>query len=360
LSVAQEKRHQEIVELLLKHGAKEPTILMEDRLYGPEGQPESRVDLYPGYPGQLQRGGSRPISPEGSLDILADPNEIKARIKTFEGLEKALAEIASKSRLEKGAWLQRETDNRTSLIRAVEEQVKQELTFVQKMAVEEKAEKTTKTIEDVLLRRQQLYEKAHKELLVQKRTLQETQRAAGRSRSRYPSSTTRGRYQTDGYPPGQQPMDNMGRPLTERGTTLPRSYGLRGELDARQQVTAESDKIINEWLQATPDNKNNLLNSVHTEIQTQYVSIRTVAVEEGAKKTTAAIDGLLLSRQARFEDIIIRTERQTQQMQDLRGRNLGQRGTYPQDTSPWGQQPRQGMPGQEQFLEQPQHRTRRQ
>ena len=340
LSLTRAKGHQEIVDLLLEHGAKEPTIdLMEDRLYGVEAAIEGQ-DLYPGYGGQSQRGSSR----DGSLDILADPNEIKARIKTFEGLEKALEEITSKSRLEKGAWLQSKIDNRTSLSRAIEDQVKGELTFVRKIAVEEKAEKTTKAIDGVLSSRQQQYEKVHRELLVQKRDLKETTSFRGRSRARSPSRSTRGR-----YPPGQPPIDDTARPFDERDSVMPRPYGLRSGLDERQQADAETEKKISEWLQTTTDNKNNLLKSVHEEITSEYMSIRSVAVEEGAKKTTAAIDGILLDRQERFEDLTFRMGGERMGLPGQRGRSTpGQRS--PQDRRLGERIPGEHLRGQELYF----------
>ena len=353
LSLAQAKRHQEIVELLLKHGAKEPTLdLTEERLYGLEAESDS-LDLYPGYGGQLQRGSRWSASQDGRVDILADANEIKTRIKTFEGLEKELEEIDSKSRLEKGAWLQSKIDNRTSLARAVQEQVKLELTFVRKIAVEEKAEKTTKTVDDVLARRQELYSKIRRELLVQKKELKEALSFRGRSRGRYPSRGTRSR-----YPPGQPPVDDMARPFDERDSVMPRPYGLRGGLDERQQVDAETEKKISEWLQTTADNKNNLLNSVHAEIMTEYTSIREVAIGEEAKKTTAAIDGILLSRQERFEDLTFRMGGEGMGLPGHRDRYPpGQR--YPQDRRLREQIPGEHLRGQElYFLEEENRRLR--
>ncbi|MFQ6035973.1 MAG: ankyrin repeat domain-containing protein [Sedimentisphaerales bacterium] len=364
LSLARKKRHQEIVELLLKHGAKEPTLnLTEEQLYGLE---TDSLDLYPGYGGQLRRGGSRSVSPGNRVDILADANEIKARIKTFEGLEEALQQINSKSRLEKSAWLQSKMDNRTSVTRAVQEQVKLELTFVRKTAVEEKAEKTTKTIDEVLAKRQQLYSKIRRELLVQKRQMKQTQSFRGRSRGRYPSRSTRGRYPPGRYVPGQPGADDLAGPYAQREALLRRRYGSgsRGAMPrmgagSQQQVDTETESKINEWLQTTIDNKANLLNSVHAEIWDEYVSIRTVAVEEQAKKTTAAIDGLLLSRQQRFDDLTWRMERARLGLPPGRDRYYpGQR--YPQDRRLRGRIPGEHLRGQElYFLEEESRRLRR-
>src|SRR4030042_3007142 len=136
LSIARRKGKNEIRDLLLKHGATEPAQdLTGEGLYVRRGQTEGLTtsrpgapELYPGNEGQGQSAGRIASSRTGE-EILADANEIKARVRTYEGLETALQEIESKSRTEKGAWLQRNIDNRTSLLRFVDEQVKLEMTL---------------------------------------------------------------------------------------------------------------------------------------------------------------------------------------------------------------------------------------
>lgn len=357
LSMARKKSYVEIEELLLKHGAKEPTLdLMEDRLYGPESE---GVGLYPGRGMQAERGSSRAIASRAMVDVLADPNEIKARIKTFEGLEKALEELNSKSRLEKAAWLQRKYDNRTSLNRAIKEQFKQELTFIRKIAVEEKAERTTKTIDDVLSGKEKLDSEIYKELLAQKREMKQAEGQIGRSRGGYQGRSTRGRYSQGRTSRGPQPGEDMAGTYAERGRTLPRMDGLAGEGQVPQEVDTETENKIREWLQTTPENKTNLLRSVHTEIQTEYISIREAAVEEGAKKTTAAIDGVLLSRQEQYDDITMRMGAEKIGLPGQRDRYLpGQR--YPQDRRMGEQIPGENLRGQElNYLEQENRRVRR-
>jgi hypothetical protein len=365
LSLAKRKNNNEIEDLLLKHGAEEPTsVLMDEGLYGRENLTEqpaqiqsSGLESYMDFEGQTQRRSTRSVRSVDRLDILADPNEIKARIKTFEGLEKAIEKIDSKSRSEKSAWLQSRIDNRTSLLRILERQVEQELTFVRNIAVEEKAEKTTKIIDYVLSSRDDVSGKVRKELLVQRREARQSQtgsnagagpRGRGRDRDRTSRGKTgrgaRGRNPQEGYPPGQFPEQTMAGP-----------YGLRSESNEGQDLAPETENKIRQWLQTTIDNKNNLLQFVHTDIQTQYASIRTVAVEEEAKKTIAAFDGILLRREERFENIVQKMEeqaqRESQQMQDPRDRNLRTtRGRYEQDAR---------MRGQEQFGDESASRTRR-
>jgi len=72
-----------------------------------------------------------------------------------------------------------------------------------------------------------------------------------------------------------------------------------------------------------PDNKLDLAKAIQPQIQADISSIRPVAVEENAKKTTAAIDGLLLARKERYDVLVVKMEqerRKLQETQSLRSR----------------------------------------
>jgi ankyrin repeat protein len=348
LSIARRKNNNEIVDLLLKHGATEPAqIMLADGPYGrgvragglSTNQPGG-PDLYQGFEGQAQRGSSRFVSSRTGDEILADANEIKARVKTYMGLEKSLEEIDSKGRLEKSAWLQRRIDNRASLIRLVEEQVKSEMTFVRKIAAEEKAEETIKITDDVLSKREELTSLIRKELLAQRREQREAQNPRGRGAARG-GRGTRGRGAQEGYTPGQQLGQEIAGP-----------YGRRGESDEGEQLDSEIRSKIDQWLQTTLDNRETLLQAVYTDVREQYASIRAPAVEEEAKKTMAAIDGILLNREMRLGDIVLKMEEAAErEAQGPRGRNLRTpRGRFGQDGS---------QPGQGQYMDESSARSRR-
>jgi hypothetical protein len=70
-----------------------------------------------------------------------------------------------------------------------------------------------------------------------------------------------------------------------------------------------------------------LAKSVHQQIVAEVSSIRVVAVEEEAKKTTAALDGLLLTRQERLDTFVkkMEEEKALQQARDaqMAGRTAG-------------------------------------
>jgi len=337
LSLAKKRGNTEIIDLLLKHGAKEPSLedLMGDRYYGEQGG----ANLYPGYEEQATiRRGTRAVSPIAQspvqpvqVDILADPNEIRARIKTFEGLAQALEEVAAKSQNEMRQWEQKRYDNRTLLLRTVQQQFEDEFSLMQQIAVEEKAKKTTEAIDSVLSERQERFKEVSKELLAQRRELrqmEESMRTTGRTRTS--GRSTRGRTSQRGQPYGEEMID----PLYGRGDVMPGTNRPQIAREPVGQLDRETENEIRQWLEASVDDKENLAQAVHEQIRVEFGSIRNVAVEEGAKKTTAAIDGMLLYRQMRFDALIkgMEEEKQAllQQTQDPRIRS---RARYLQDSS---------------------------
>jgi len=328
LSLAQKRRNTEIVDLLLKHGAKEPSPqdLMGDRYY-------EQDNPYPGYEEQtiqrrtgIIRGTSPIVQSPVQVDILADPNEIKVRIKTFEGLEKALEEVAGKSQNEMRQWQQKRYDNRTLLIRSVQKQFEDEIGFVRKAAVEEKAKKTTETIDSLLSGRQERFKKVSKELLAQKRALKQMQPTRGRGRVRTSGRSTGGRSSQRRQPYGPDMTD----PLYDRGDVMPGTNRYQSARGPTEQIDREAENEIRQWLQASVDDKGNLAQAVHEQIRLEISSIRNVAFEEEAKKTTAAIDGVLLYRQMRFDEFFRKVEEEKRALQQTQDPRIRGRGGFPQ------------------------------
>jgi len=346
LTFARRVRDTEIEELLKKNGAKEPdpVDMMGDRYY-PNGASQQQANA----PARSTRGSSRytrasraAVQPV-QVDLLADPNEIKARIKTFAGLQKALDDVDAKSKNETRQWEQTRYDNRTILVRNVETQFEEEMKFLKTVSVSEKATKTTKAIDDAVKLRQERFKATSKELMALRREEMQTQRTSTRSRSRGRTST-RGGYdaqseQYGGSSGGYGRSGGYGS--SGRGSSDP--YGGRGGAATRmgrspatrppsqqeaQPVDREAEDETRQWLQASFDDKSDLAGAVNDQIQSEFASIRNVAVEEKAKKTTAAIDGLLLARKIRFDAFLLKMEdiKLRQQAQDAR-----LRGGYQQD-----------------------------
>ena len=299
-SLAKTKGNAEIVDLLAKNGGTDPVVQLgyEDEYYG------AADGMLPQGPAGARQGGpirGVAVAAAPAVDLLADPNEITARIKTFDGLEQAIVGLAKKSSKEMGYWAQSRYDNRTSVARAVESQVEEELALVKKIAVEEKATKTVEAIDALVKQKQERYKKVSRELLQQRREAQGQSsrggaraggRTSGRSRGGRSSAqwqgsagaTAGGGYEDGGY--------GYGTGNTARGS--------RASRPAEQLDPATQDEI-RQWTQATIDNKVDLAKTVYPQVHAEFAVIRQVAVDEEAKKTTAAIDGILLARQVRFD-----------------------------------------------------------
>lgn len=124
----------------------------------------------------------RPASPETpgiaksetEPDPLADPNKVRAKVRSFEGLEKVLVDVDRQSQSnEMREWLQTTTDNRMNQVRAVERQVRAELDAIRKIAVEEKAVKTVAAIDGIALNRQERFRKLLKKIEEEAKTLRQ-------------------------------------------------------------------------------------------------------------------------------------------------------------------------------------------
>jgi hypothetical protein len=83
--------------------------------------------------------------------------------------------------------------------------------------------------------------------------------------------------------------------------------------EALKRVNKESRKEIREWTRSTAEDKTSLVKAVQEQVMAEFNFLRELAVEEGAEKTVAAIDGLIADREKRFEEI-------TQKMEEARKR----------------------------------------
>ncbi len=347
LTIAKKKNNTEIIDILVKNGATEPTFqsmdMMGDGYYRGEANSYSSNQEQTNVPSRSTRytRGSRAAAQPVQVDILADPNEIKARIKTFTGLQKALDDLAVKSKNETRQWEQTRYDNRTMLLSNVRKQFEYEMNVIRTVSDSEKAQKTTEAIDSTVKLRQERFKAISKELMALRREQRQTQQMSGRTRGRGRTSTrgsTRGGYgsqneqydsyggsgsssgygrsgRSGGY--GRSSSDPYGRSSTSSrypGTTRAPSQ------QTAQPVDREAENESRQWLQASFDNKTDLASAVNEQIQLEVIAIRDVAVEEAAKKTTAAIDGMLLARKMRLDAFLLKMQelQQTQRTQDPR------------------------------------------
>lgn len=307
LTLARKNNQTEITELLLKNGAKEPDLqaLQGDRLYSMPGGPQG-----PSY--QARASSITTSQTTTQLNILADPNEIKSRIKTFAGLEQELKLVADKSQDELRYWPQSRIDNRTTLARSIDKQAEEELQYVRKVAVNESAKKTTAAIDELLKSRQERQTKVNREILQQKREIRQAESLRTGGRTRATTRSARGQYSQGGQAYGTNTTDNL---YGGDSVNSPRGGAQNPEQQA-EQLDPQTQEQIRLWLQTTPDKKLELARSVHPLILSEMSSIRIIAAEEQAKKTTAAIDGLLLARQERFDKLVAEMEQEQRKLQE--------------------------------------------
>lgn len=82
--------------------------------------------------------------------------------------------------------------------------------------------------------------------------------------------------------------------------------------EAMRRIESEGRAETRERMRGEPEDRINLAKTVQKQIITELNFLRQFAVEEGAVKTTKAIDLLLANRQQRFERILERMEEQKQ------------------------------------------------
>jgi hypothetical protein len=330
LSLAKKSERTDIAELLVKHGAKEPNLEMKmdrNRIISERRAMERTGPIGSGIePQPEQMQGQQ----EPEIDILADPNEIKARIKTYKGLEKSIGDVASKSRIGLRHWQRITTDNRTSLVRVVKMQVDEEVGFIKKVALEEKAKKTADAADALMTKRMERTAKILKEITADVR---EQSRTEDRGRSRSSGRGTRGMSSQDGRFSGRYGSRGSQSTNDQDGAAS------GDENEQAEQLDMETQNEIDLWLRTDAqdyDSKLDLANSVHQQALTEYYSVRKVAEEENAKKTIAAIDGLLLERQQRLDELTKYVEEEKQKLEEQEeqpGRTrAGRSGAAGQDT----------------------------
>ena len=99
---------------------------------------------------------------------------------------------------------------------------------------------------------------------------------------------------------------------------------------ALERVKREGEKEIRAWLRGEIENKPRLAEAVQEQVAAELNFIREFAVEEGAVKTTEAVDRLLAGRNERFEEITKRMEEERRrerlrEREERRGRDREQR-----------------------------------
>jgi hypothetical protein len=323
LMIARYRDQTEVADLLRQKGATEP--VQRDSLYG---------DYAYGDQG-AQAPGAPAIPAREAIEL--DPNAIRAEIQAFEGLAAVLKAVDDKSASEQQAWIQRRTDNRTMLITAVERQFNEEMAVVKPIATAEKAEKTVKALDDLSAARKKRFGEINEELREQRRAAMASSRdsgmtGGGRAMTRGTRGPARGpgAASAPGYAPtpGYAPAGPYGAPAAR---TPQRPGAAPVEEPVLDPVTQAQIQV---WLNAKPEDKQGLLEAVHEMNLGDLDDLRLIALEEEAKKTAAALHGLMLAHEDRVEKISGKWQEEDERLLKLQERygpgGMPGRGTQPQ------------------------------
>ena len=307
LTLAMQRNQPEIADLLRKKGAKEPVT--RDSLYGDYA--------LAGNQGGPQGPGAPAPSAPARAAVEVDPNAIRAELKSFEGLAEALKAVDDKAEIEVQGWIQRRSDNRVLLLSGGERQFQDEMTFLKPIADTEKAAKTTKAIDDLTAKRKKRTDAINDQLRDQRRTAMATGRDSGQMGTGR-SGGRGGRGRTGG-------MSNTGSggysPAGPYGSPGARTPPRRPAADVNQPVLdQETQSLAQAWLNAKPEDKRSLLEAVHQMNLVDLDDLRQVATEEQAKKTAAALSGLMMLRAERVQKITKRWQDDDVRQQKLQER----------------------------------------
>ena len=128
---------------------------------------------------------SKPSPPKVNIKLpFTDPNTVINKLKTFEGLEKELKTVDRLGIREMRGWTVRQSASSPMLAKAVYQQAAAELNFARKIAIEEKAPKTTVVIDGLLVTRNERLDKLSKTMVEEKRKLRRAESSTSRTRTR--------------------------------------------------------------------------------------------------------------------------------------------------------------------------------
>jgi hypothetical protein len=270
---------------------------INSNLNNPEINP---VAENPEQPGNVDTGEVQSVL-DNANNITLDPNEVKARLQKFDGLEKAVQTVANSSRIGMRQWSITDEDNKARLITAERSQFEDELAFIKKTAEEEKAKKTSEAVDKLLSDKKERYIIAAREVKnqtdLQARQNRATSTASRRS-TRGTTATTRSTRR--GAAPTVTGVPTTGTTTQTKETNY--SPEVQGEVDI--------------WLNATVTNitgRLSLMDTVNEETYSELNSLKLIASEEKAEKTEAAIDGLISARQQRYDAVKKELEKLNQQ-----------------------------------------------
>lgn len=270
-----------------------------------------------------------------------DPSAIMGRIRAFEGLEVELQNVEQQSENEINEWINGLEDITPDIVKAVYEQIGEEYEFVRKQAVEEKADKTTTTIDGLILYRGERFDKIvekmqeeqiRREMMESRRGARTTRGTRGRTGirdSRYNNSfddtrryqdTTRrsssrrsSRRDLTNRPTPQKVTINL--PFTDPNEVKARLETFEGLEQELKNIDRKGIREMRGWTTRQGTSSPMLAKAVYEQVAEELNFARKIAVEDKATKTTVVIDGLIINRNERLDEI---SKRMVEEKRNLR------------------------------------------
>ena len=245
-----------------------------------------------------------------AINLNLDPNEVKARLQKYEGLEKEVADVADNSRIGMRQWDRIDQDNRALLLSAVRRQYQAELEFIKKTADGEKAKKTSETADSLLTTRRERLTKINREVSDQISLLERQNRGTTATSRRGGRTTTTARATTRSARRGTTTTPEM-----QPNINMPNTAVQPQESKYDTETQGEVDIWLNATVQNNISGRIEFMNTMNNMVISEISSLKPIATEENAEKTVAAIDGILIARQQRFSDKQTELQKFLQQQQ---------------------------------------------
>ena len=318
LSQAQKIGLTSISNTLIQHNAVPPSpntsnIGRGNRRGGPRGvvpnQNVQNVDmntnmLNPEQTPTINMNAGIPVSFSAS-NINLDPNEVKARLQKYDGLEKAVQNVADGGRLVIRQWLRTDEDNRDTILARVRRQLEAEVELVKKTAEEEKVPQTTKAADELLSTKKTRF-------AVITRELRDQTEQNSRQNTRMTTSTSRRGSRT-----ATNTTTRSATRSSRRGTnTAIEIPPVATEIKPENKYDAATQNEVDTWLNTnieTISSRISLMDTINNQIYSDLDSLKQIASQEKAEKTIAVIDGLILARQERYDEAKQELEKISQQ-----------------------------------------------
>jgi hypothetical protein len=338
LSLARMVGLKTIEDVLVKNNAVLPVPIIQNQAAPNQEAPGNRM----GMPGQGMRGnrmgGPRGngmnnamnpenVNPQGdnntempeilqnmndSNSIALDPNEVKERIQKYPDFEKAVADIVSGNRNVERQWTRIDEDNRTLLVSATRRQFESEMEFVKKVAIEEKALKTSEAVTKLIESRKDKFASITREVRdelnqQEKQSSTRTTTTSSRRSTNRTTTTTTTRSNRRGGNTANETQSNA----DARGASTK---------EQARKYAPEVQSEIDNWLNADVLNisgRMEIMSTVNDSMTTEINSVKTIATGEKAEKTIAAIDVLLVERQKCYDNSRKALEKEMQNDSEL-------------------------------------------